>query len=316
MSSETQEAVGAKELGFAVYHGVNWADYTLYRPAYPESFFKRIYEYHAQQPGASWSTAHDVGAGHGIVSRSHAKKFERVVVSDPNEVSNNIARQLLTKEYGKSEADFKFVFLHEAAESSSLEAETVDLITACECMHWMDPVQAVNEFARQLKPGGTLVMTLYTPPVIRDNERAQSIWQDILNAHGEKATGPLSERAFQICSNAYDSIALPPTHWETIKRVYINASKGIATFQWGDHVDEDRVGSHEERVWVHGDPDWFIERGVDWLKKFISTYDLPHPGPEVQGLWDELERTMDCPEFRMEVPVVMVFATKKAHQDS
>lgn len=164
------------------------------------------------------------------MSSSLAKKFEQVVVSDPNSGSNKIARQLLTEEYGKTEAGSTFVFLQETAESSSLEAETVDLITACECMHWTDPQQAVDEFAGQLKPCGTLVMTLYTPPVIRDNERAQSIWQEIFMAYSKKATGPLSERAFQISSTAYDSIALPPTQWESIKRVYMNASKGIATF--------------------------------------------------------------------------------------
>ncbi|KAI1203611.1 S-adenosyl-L-methionine-dependent methyltransferase [Nemania serpens] len=313
MSSEIEKAGGTKELGFSVYRGVNWTEYALYRPAYPESFFKRIYGYHARKPGASWSTAHDVGAGYGIVSISLAKKFGQVFVSDPNGMNNEISRQLLTDKFGTTEAGSKFVFLQETAESSSLEAKTVDLITACECIHWTDPPQAVNEFARQLKPGGTLIMALYTPPVIRGNERAQSIWQEIFTAYANKTTEPLTKHAIRLCNNAYDSIALPPTRWEAVERVYINASKGISTFQWDDQVDEDRVGSHEQRVWVHGDLDWFIEQDIEWLKKFVDTYDFPLPGPEIRGLWDELEGVMGGVKFRMEIPVVMVFATKRGH---
>ncbi|KAI1186903.1 S-adenosyl-L-methionine-dependent methyltransferase [Nemania serpens] len=316
MSSDIQQADGAKKLGFAVHHGVDWTEYELYRPAYPESFFERIYEYHAQNPGATWSTAHDVGAGHGIVSLHLAKKFDQVVVSDPSGENNEIARQRTTEKYGKPEVGSRFIILQEAAESSSLEAATVDLITACECIHWADPPQAVAEFARQLKPGGTLVMTLYSPPVIRDNERAQSIWQEIFTTYAKLATGPMSERALEICNNAYDSIALPPTHWEAIKRVYINASKGIATFKMDDHVSEDRVGKHEERVWVDRDTDWFIEQGVEWLKKFLDTYDVPYPGPEIEGRWNELEGAMNGAKFRMEVPIVMVFASRRAHRDT
>ncbi|KAI3334484.1 S-adenosyl-L-methionine-dependent methyltransferase [Ustulina deusta] len=311
MPAKSQMTGGAAELGFAMRDGVDWSEYISYRPIYGESFFRRIYEYHAQKPGASWSIAHDVGAGHGIVSSTLANIFDRVVVSDPDEGHSKIARQLLVEKSGRPES--KFVFLQESAEASSVEAGTVDLITACECMHWTNTVEAVDEFARQLKPGGTLVMACYTRPLILGNERAQAIWEEIFEAFVKrKNMGRVFERATQICSVGYDSIAIPLAQWEIIRRVYINASKGIASFKLGDYTDVDRVGSNEERIWIYGDPDWSDEQRVDWLKKYIATWVPPIPESEVQDLWDELERIMAGAKFRMETPLVMVFATKRA----
>ncbi|GAW23603.1 hypothetical protein ANO14919_131770 [Xylariales sp. No.14919] len=311
MSAEIENASEARELGFSLRHGVNWTEYTLYRPTYAESFFRRIYEYHTQKPEACWSTAHDVGAGHGRISLPLSKSFERVIVSDPNGGYTEVARRVLEEECGEAEVDSKFVFLQETAESSSLDAETVDLITAGSCMHWTDTVQAVDEFARQLKPGGTLVMALNMQPLIIGNERAQSIWEKIFLALSKKATGPLFEHAAQIINNAYDSIAIPSKHWEGIKRVYINASRGIESFRFGDHTREDRVGSHEERIWVDSDSSWFHEQGVAWMKKYVDTWALPLPESEIQGLWDELEDAANGAKFRMKIPMVMVLATKR-----
>ncbi|TRX97001.1 hypothetical protein FHL15_002307 [Xylaria flabelliformis] len=311
MSAETQTTGESKEIGFSFRHGVDWSKYILYRPVYKESFFRRIYEYHAQKPQASWSTAHDVGAGHGIVASTLANKFDHVVVSDPNDGYGDIARQLLIKESGRPES--KFVFLQEGAEKSSVTSGTVDLITACECMQWTNTVDAVDEFARQLKPGGTLVMTYYTRLLFMGNERAQAIWEEIVGVLSKKYNkGYLFERAFEISSSGFDSIALPPEQWETVKRVYINSSRGVASFRISDIVGEDRVRSSEDRVWVHGDPDWSDEQDVDWLKKYFATWASAPPESEIQELWDELERIMNGVKVRMETPMVMVFATRRA----
>ncbi|KAI0452023.1 S-adenosyl-L-methionine-dependent methyltransferase [Xylaria acuta] len=310
MYARTQITDEGKGLGFSIRYGVDWYKYMLYRPTYRESFFRRIYEYHTQKPEASWSTAHDVGAGHGIVSATLANRFNQVVVSDPNAGYNKVARQLLVEQYGWPES--KFVFLQEGAEESSVETETVDLITACECMQWTNTDDAVDEFARQLKPGGTPVMTLYMRPLILGNERAQAIWKEIWGVFSKKTnTGHLFERAFQISNSGYDSIAVPSARWEAIKRVYINSSQGIASFKISDDVGEDRVGSNEDRVWVHGDPDWSDEQDVDWLKKYFATWGPAVPESEIRDLWDELERITNGAKVRMETPLVMVFATKR-----
>ncbi|KAI0408917.1 S-adenosyl-L-methionine-dependent methyltransferase [Xylaria palmicola] len=314
MSPETQTTPEAKEIGFSTRHGVDWAEYTLFRPSYRESFFKRIYDYHADKNGVCWSTAHDVGAGNGVVSSALADRFHRVVVSDPNEGYNEVARHLLLSQHGDVESNF--VFLQESAEKSSVETGSVDLITVCECMHYMDTDAAVSEFARQLKPGGTLAITYYSLPLIVGNEHAHLVWREIMGAFKRRTTGPMFDRAFEICSSAYDSIALPPAHWHAVKRVYVNASRGRASFSHNDDVGEDRVESSEERIWVYGDPDWSDEQGVDWLKGSLATWAPRIPESEIQDLWDELADILDGAKVRIETPMVTILATRRAENST
>ena len=47
-----------------------------------------------------------------------------------------------------------------------MESGSVDLIMACECIHWTRPEIAIAEFARELCAGGTLVITHYNYPRI------------------------------------------------------------------------------------------------------------------------------------------------------
>jgi trans-aconitate 3-methyltransferase len=70
-----------EKLGFSA-PGFSWTEYIKYRPLYPQSFFKRIYDYHTERSN-SWQTAHDVGAGAEIASQDLATKFETVILSDP-----------------------------------------------------------------------------------------------------------------------------------------------------------------------------------------------------------------------------------------
>ncbi|KAI0419756.1 S-adenosyl-L-methionine-dependent methyltransferase [Xylaria grammica] len=313
MDLKTQPASKVTELGFSPSQGVHWGDYIQYRPIYRPSFFERIYRYHSRKPCVFWRTAHDVGAGHGIVSSTLADKFHHVVVSDPNKGYGEIARQLLVEKSGLPES--KFRFLQEGAEESSVESETVDLIAACECMQWTDTEAAVKEFARQLKPGGTLAMTYYTRPLIINNEPAQAIWKSLFDAYSTRASGDLLDRAFQVLNSGFDSIALPAQHWETVERVYINARQGISSFRLDGRAREDRVTEGEERIWIYDDPDWAEEQGVEWLKKYLGTWVPPLPEAEVQGLWDELSRITDGAKVKLETPIVMVFATRKAEEE-
>ncbi|GAP88370.1 putative methyltransferase type 11 [Rosellinia necatrix] len=311
MDTKAQTAGEDLERGFSTRHGVDWTKYMLYRPTYPESFFRRIYNYHGQKPGASWSTAHDVGAGPGIVSSTLVDTFNHVIVSDPDEGHGKVARQVLVEEAGIPES--RLVFLREDAESSSVEAGTVDLITACECIQYTDTANAVSEFARQLGPGGTLAVTLYSRPYILGNERAQSVWNAMFTAVSRKYSQPLFQRAFRILNSGLDCVALPPEDWEAVKRVYVNAGRGTETFRISDDVPESRVGSNEELVWIYGDPDWSDkEREVDSLRGLMSTWAPGLTESEARGYWEELESALDGATFRTETPVVIVLATKRA----
>ncbi|KAI4870118.1 S-adenosyl-L-methionine-dependent methyltransferase [Hypoxylon rubiginosum] len=299
-----------QELGFSISQGVNWSDYITYRPIYPTSFFERIYSYHAQKPGSAWSVAHDVGAGCGIVSSILATRFDNVIVSDPNDGYAALARKLLVEEASLPES--KFRFLQETAEKSSLESGTVDLITACECIHWTTPDDSIKDFGRELKTGGTLVITYYTRPLIEASERTVKAWLALWAAFSQISRGGLYDKAYYIGNNGLDSLEFPEERWERVKRVYINAQGTLEAFAVNDRVGGSMVKEGEERVWVEDDEDWRHMHGIEWFKAYLATWMPTTPVSALQGFWDELELALEGKEVRTRTPLAMVFATKKA----
>ncbi|KAK4673961.1 hypothetical protein QC763_0019400 [Podospora pseudopauciseta] len=307
---ETNKPAPAAEPGFSVKEGANWSEYLSFRPVYPQSFFGRIYEYHFQKPQATSTTAQDIGAGCGIVSSNLASRFNKVIVSDPNDGYTTLARKLLV-EQSRLPAS-KFTFLQEGAEKSSVQSGTVDLVTACEMMHWTNVDVAVKEFGRVLKAGGTLAITYYTVPRIVGNEPAQKIWRQIWRAYAERAQGELYDHAFGIVNSGFQCIGLPEAEWGSVKRVYINSGGSTVPFQIDDRLAESRVRGDEEAIWLEGDKDWYDEQGLDWLKGYLATWVPRIPEADIQDLWDALEAALNGKKASLETPLVLIFATKKA----
>jgi ubiquinone/menaquinone biosynthesis C-methylase UbiE len=117
--------------GFAE-EGFSWSEHMKYRPAYPPSFWKRIYDCHTQHSN-QWSIAHDVGAGAGIASLELTNRFSNIIVSNPNNGYTNIAEQHLTKTFGFPKDKFKFLW--EDAEKSSVKDRELDMLVMCEAFH-------------------------------------------------------------------------------------------------------------------------------------------------------------------------------------
>ncbi|KAI1405227.1 S-adenosyl-L-methionine-dependent methyltransferase [Hypoxylon fuscum] len=307
---EQETNMPVKELGFSISQGANWSNYLAYRPIYPASFFNRIYEYHTQKPGAEWVMAHDIGAGCGIVSSTLATRFDKVIVSDPNDGYTTLARKLLVEEASLPET--KFRFLQEPAEKSSIDTGMVDMVTACECIHWTDPDTSIKEFGRELKAGGTLVITHYTRPFIEGSEAAKRAWKAIWDAFSDRSRGKLYDRGFMIINNGLDCLGFPEKEWESVKRVYINAHGNIDAFVVNDRIGEDKVKPGEEKVWVEDDEDWCHMHGIEWFKAYLATWMPSIPESELQEYWDGLELALEGKQVKTRTPVVMVFATKKA----
>ncbi|KAI9147516.1 Methyltransferase gedG [Paramyrothecium foliicola] len=306
--SSSSTSIPSKEHGFSAKQGANWSEYLAYRPIYPASFFQRIWEYHGDKENTKNSKAHDVGAGCGIVSSSLASVFNHVVVSDPNDGYVNLARKLLVEDSALSNS--KFTFLQEGAEKSSVEAGTVDLITLCECVHWTDPVVAIRECHRELRPGGTLVITHYMRPFITGNDLAQDAWGKIWEAYAERATGPLLDRAFPILNTAFDHLEYPESDWTSVERVYINCHGNTNAFKMTNTLAKSNVKPHEKRIWVENDKDWTDSKGLSWYKAYLATWVPLVPESDIKHLWDDLEHALQGGNADMETPVVMVFATK------
>jgi trans-aconitate 3-methyltransferase len=309
-NTRAQTLAPGKEIGFSVNQGANWSTYLVYRPLYPKSFFERIYNYHSQKTFTSWSVAHDIGAGCGVVSATLASQFNNVIVSDPNEGYTTVARKALIEESGIPES--KLQFLQEGAEKSSVESGTVDLLTVCECIHWTNPVVAIQEFNRELRPGGTVVITHYTVPRILENERAQGAWAKIWDLYSENCKDDdLLAHAFRILNTGFDHLEFPPDQWSLVKRQYINAHGSLLPFKMNHIVAEDYVHEGERKVFDEGDEDWTDVKGFDWFKGYQETWVPTLPESKSQELWNELELALNGQKAKIETPVVMVFATKK-----
>lgn len=130
-----------------------------HRPPYPQSFYDRLYVHHSRFLD-SFAIVNDCGAGGGVASKELAKKFAKVIVSEPNKKYLNFARLHLEPKFPKG----KFEFLAEGGEKSSVKSESLDALTICEALHWCDIDVAMKEFHRQLKKSGTLEFNLKYKP--------------------------------------------------------------------------------------------------------------------------------------------------------
>ncbi|KAJ5473297.1 hypothetical protein N7475_002863 [Penicillium sp. IBT 31633x] len=307
-NNETVES--ATEYGFNANQGVNWSDYVTFRPIYPPSFFEEVFTYHSQKPSATWSVAQDVGAGCGIVSSSLSPRFDKVIVSDPNEGYTTLARRVLVEESRLPES--KFIFLQESAEKCSVETGSVDLIMACECIHWTRPEIAIKEFAREIRGGGTLVITHYNYPRIVGNERAQRAWETVCGFYAGAVNDPMLDHALRILNSGMEALEFPVEDWEAVKRLYVNAQGSVEAFRINDRVGESKVKEGEEIVWEEDDMDWTDEQDCDWFRGYVSTWTTPDvPESEINSLWSEMERAFEGKKVKTATPLAMVFATRR-----
>lgn len=131
------------------HYGGHASDYARFRPTYPESFFQRLLP-HVPGRVLAW----DCGTGNGQVARRLAQDFERVLATDvsPQQLAQAPAHERIT-------------YAALPAESSGLEAGSVDLITVATAVHWFDLEGFYQEAHRVLAREGLLALWTYGPGV-------------------------------------------------------------------------------------------------------------------------------------------------------
>ncbi|KAI1175746.1 S-adenosyl-L-methionine-dependent methyltransferase [Nemania sp. FL0916] len=311
VNTYVQSGEPGTEYGF---NGADWSAYRQFRPLYPLSFYKRIFDYHSTKAGASpdkvWSKAMDIGAGAGIVSFQLAKVFDHVIVSDPNDGYAALAKKLLVDQEGFRES--KFTFLQEDSEHSSVPSGTVNLITVAECIHWMDPERAIKEFARQLVPGGTLAITFYHIPLIEGNERAEKASRKIWNAWALGGKGEFFDKIFAVINRGLESVGFPEEDWKDVKRTYINCQRGYEVLEVDRRISPSQVKDTEQVIWEEKeDEDWCYTRGFKYFQEYMDTFPYNTTKEDLPELWKELEDALDGKEVRIKFPAIVLLATKK-----
>ena len=111
------------------------------RPEYPEAIIDWLL---ADAP----STVIDLGAGTGKLTRGLAGRVETIVAVEPDPMMRAALSERLP---GTS-------VIAGTGEDLPLRDAYADLVVAGQAWHWVDPVRAVPEVARVLRPGGSLGM--------------------------------------------------------------------------------------------------------------------------------------------------------------
>jgi ubiquinone/menaquinone biosynthesis C-methylase UbiE len=122
--------------------------YTKYRPPYPRAVLDLL---RVKCGLTSTSVVADVGSGTGILSQLFLNNGNRVFGIEPNKEMREAGERRLNDHP-------RFTSVAGTAEATTLDDDSVDLVTAGQAFHWLDPERTRTEFARILEPGGWVVL--------------------------------------------------------------------------------------------------------------------------------------------------------------
>jgi ubiquinone/menaquinone biosynthesis C-methylase UbiE len=124
------------------------ADYVRYRPGYPTAVRDVL---RAECGLKSGHVVADIGSGTGFLSELFLKNGNRVFGVEPNEAMRQAGEEYLASYDG-------FASINGSAEATTLDAASVDFVTAGQAFHWFDQNAARSEFTRILKPNSWVVV--------------------------------------------------------------------------------------------------------------------------------------------------------------
>jgi SAM-dependent methyltransferase len=121
------------------------AQYSAYRPAYPEALFDYLARSCPER-----RTAWDCACGNGQATLALAERFDSVIATDasPQQIAAATARANITYRVAR-------------AEQSDIESKSLDLVSVAQALHWFDLDSFYGEVARVLKTSGVLAVWTY-----------------------------------------------------------------------------------------------------------------------------------------------------------
>ena len=134
--------------------------YTKYRPGYSKNIVKILANIDREENHAGIRIA-DVGAGTGIFTRlieEHFKKEDQIFAIEPNEAMREEGINF------QGHMASRIVWKKGDAEETTLETNSIDLISMASAFHWPDTKKALSEFNRILRPGGVFA-ALWNPRI-------------------------------------------------------------------------------------------------------------------------------------------------------
>ena len=157
----------------------------------------------------------DLGTGHGLVARTLANHFDRVIATD---ISPGMIQQ--AKSAIPEDQCSNLEFVQASAESLTFTKDkSVDMVVAGQAAHWFDYPRLFAELKRTMKPGGTLAFWGYTDQVFVDYPRATKMLQEFAYSMDKDALGPYWQQPGRsIVQGRLQAIQPPEDEW-TVKRM-------------------------------------------------------------------------------------------------
>ena len=297
-----------------------WEKYRRGRPQVPESFFERIFSYHASH-GGQFDVVHDAGAGAGVHSARLAKQFKKVIVTDVSSSNVDMAKSVL--QHSPGDHEFQTVKLEETI--STIPPASVDMVFAATMLHFTDIPRSLETIAHQLKPKGTLATFFLGTSVLLD-QQADRIWASLYRKGMEQNIRKLGKESMMIplgvCASAYDAVPLSEDVFEAgALRVKLNESEGgppgVRYFQnWmpdpfqEEYPQVSKLGANDN-VSFEQDEEWFFRKDIKGLKEVLSTFLFDLETEEMKKLWAELEDVVGEREMECRWLVTLIFATRR-----
>lgn len=166
--------------------------YAKYRPKYPKKIYEAIYNLLIKYE-IPFHTAWDCATGNGQVAFELSKKFNQVYASD---ISSNQIKFARSKD--------NIFYLVEPAEQSSIDKDSINLITVAQGLHWFSTKKFFKEVKRVSKKPAILAVWCYATCKFNDpyiNEIFIKFYKEILKNYWE------SER--KLVETGYATIQFP-----------------------------------------------------------------------------------------------------------
>jgi SAM-dependent methyltransferase len=162
--------------------------YAEYRPLYPEALFEFV-----ARLASNHRVALDCGTGNGQAAIGLADHFNRVVATDAS------AGQIRN-----ASPHPRIEFRVAPAEATGLPDSSMDLVTAAQCLHWLDTGRFFAEAKRVLATDGAIAVWGYGDPIL-DNESLQRVVHEFNRGTLERYWSP--ER--QILLDGFRNVTFP-----------------------------------------------------------------------------------------------------------
>jgi SAM-dependent methyltransferase len=171
------------------------AQYSAFRPSYPSALFDHLASL-CRERRLAW----DCACGSGQATAALAERFEAVVATDAS------AQQIAS-----APAIDRVTFRVAPAESSGLEAGSIDLVTVAQALHWFDLKAFYREVDRVLRAAGVFAVWTYGPVRVEADAAVDELVQEFYS----RIVGPYWPPERRLVDDGYRDMPFPYAELDT-----------------------------------------------------------------------------------------------------